>query len=233
MKKLKISGILFIIGALGVFIPYILLTIIFDYPGILREEPGIILTQFHAGGTPLILTWLAFALLGMPLFVAYMLIGQELENDLAYVRWATTMGVISGIVQVIGLLRWVFVIPVLANDYMHAENPAVRESIKIVFHVVHQFGGVLLGEHVGQLFTIIWTVLISFALVKQSIISTLLGWLGYISSAIYFLAQAALLATVIEGFPVLNLAGFLGSTLWLIWLILVGISLIRYSKTDI
>jgi hypothetical protein len=232
MKQLKISGILLIVGALGVFIPYSILTIIFDYPGILREEPGIILTQFQAGGTKLIMTWLAFALLGLPLLPAYSMIGQHLETKIPFVRWVTTVGIISGIVQIVGLLRWVFVVPVLANDYVLAKNTSVLESIEIIFRVVHQFGGVLLGEHIGQLFTVIWTVFISFALVRQSVIASWLGWFGYLSSAIYFFAQAELLETVIKGFPVWNVAGFLGSTLWLLWLILVGISLIRFSTKN-
>ena len=53
MKK---TGILFILGAIGVFVPYTILTIIFQYPDILREPAGTILTKFQDGGTPLILT---------------------------------------------------------------------------------------------------------------------------------------------------------------------------------
>jgi hypothetical protein len=51
--------------------------------------------------------------------------------------------------------------------------------------------------------------------------------MGFTSSFIYFLAQAELLATVIPGFPVIGVAGFLGSTLWLIWLIVVGVKFIK------
>jgi hypothetical protein len=47
-------------------------------------------------------------------------------------------------------------------------------------------------------------------------------WLGYISSGIYLMAQAELFATVMPNFPVWGMAGFIGSTLWLIWLIIVG-----------
>jgi len=50
MKTEKTIGWLLIAGAMGVFIPYTILTIIFDYPDILRSETGIILTKFHAGG---------------------------------------------------------------------------------------------------------------------------------------------------------------------------------------
>jgi len=54
--------------------------------------------------------------------------------------------------------------------------------------------------------------------------------MGIISSAIYFLAQAELFATVIPGFPVWDLAGFIGSTLWLLWLVIVGIIFIRKNE---
>ena len=66
MKSEKTIGILLIIGAVGVLVPYTILTIIFDYPNILRQETGIILTKFHDGGNRLIWTWWAFAILGLP-----------------------------------------------------------------------------------------------------------------------------------------------------------------------
>ena len=230
MKPEKTIGYLLISGAVGIFIPYTILTIIFNYPGVLREESGIILTQFHQGGSALIFTWLAFAFLGLPLLVAYSLIGERLEPKIPQIKWVTTIGIVSGIVQIIGLLRWVFVVPVLAGEYVHTTDTAAQKAIEISFKMIHQFGGVLLGEHLGQLFTIIWTVFISLALLKVNIIPKWLAWWGFLSSSIYFLAQAELLATVIPGFPVIGIAGFLGSTLWLIWLILLGLKFIKFKQ---
>ena len=54
MKTEKTIGWLLIAGAAGVFIPYTILTIIFEYPVILRQETGIILTKFHEGGSRLV-----------------------------------------------------------------------------------------------------------------------------------------------------------------------------------
>lgn len=227
MKSEKKIGILFILGAIGVFIPYTMLTIIFNYPDVLRQDPAIVLSQFHKGGSSLILTWLAFALLGLPLLIGYSLLGKKLEAKLPFVRWITTIGIVSGIVQIIGLLRWVFVVPVLATDYINTNDPVMQASIITSFKVIHQFGGVLLGEHLGQLFTIIWTVGMSYALLKSAMIPKWLGWIGFVASAIYLPAQAELLATVISGFPVWDLAGFIGSSLWLLWLLLAGIFFIK------
>ncbi len=184
----KTIGLLLITGAAGVLIPYTILTIIFDYPNILREDPSIILTKFHAGGTSLILTWWAFAILGLPLLIAYILIGQVFENKLGFIKWVTTLGVISGIVQIIGLLRWVFVIPVIADSYVSAGDEATKAAARISFLVIHQFGGVLLGEYIGQLFTIIWTIMISWAFLRLKYVPKWVGWLGIIASIIYRMA---------------------------------------------
>ena len=45
----------------------------------------------------------------------------------------TTIGIISGVVQIIGLLRWVFVVPVLAAGYVSATHATTREAITVVF----------------------------------------------------------------------------------------------------
>ena len=224
----KTIGVLLILGGVLLFIPYTILTITFDYPTILREDVGVILTRFHQGGSSLIWTWWAFAMVGLPLLKAYILIGQHLENRLYFVRWATYLGVISLVVQMIGLLRWTFVVPVLATNYING-NEMTQEATKIAFQVIHQYGGVVLGEHIGQLFTIAWTLMMAFAFDKLQLLPKWLIWFGYIASGIYLLAQAELFATVIPNFPVLALAGLVGSTLWLIWLILVGFKFLRWN----
>lgn len=227
MKPEKTTGWLLIAGAVGVFIPYTLLTMNFEYPDILRQDTGTILTKFHEGGTTLIFTWWAFAILGLPLLVAYTLIGQQLNGKLGFIKWVTTLGVVSIIVQLVGLLRWVFVVPVLANNYIASTNDVAKEAAISSFQTIHQFGGVLLGEHLGQLFTVIWTIMISYAFIKLRYFPKWVSWLGIIASVIYFLAQAELFGTVIPGFPVWDMAGFIGSTLWLVWLIILGIFFIR------
>jgi hypothetical protein len=225
MKGEKAIGILFILGAIGVFIPYTMLTITFNYPDILRQDPGIVLSQFHKGGASLIFTWLCFAVLGLPLLIGYSLLGQQMEARHPFIRWVTTIGIVSGVVQIIGLLRWVFVVPVLAKDYVNTSDPVMQTSIIADFKLIHQFGGVLLGEYLGQLFTIIWTVGMSYALLKSAIIPAWLGWVGFLASTIYLFAQAELFSTVVPGFPVWDLAGFIGSSLWLVWLILIGVKI--------
>lgn len=229
MKTDRSTGLLFILGALGVFVPYTVLTIIFDYPDILRQDAGIVLTRFYQGGSSLILTWWLFAILGLPMLVAYLQLGKRLESRSAAANWLTAIGVIGLVVQMIGLLRWTFVVPVLARNYYLGDDTA-REVSKAIFQVVHQYGGVVLGEHLGQVFTIIWVVGTTSILQLGKTVPSWMTWLGYVSSFIYLLAQAELFATVIPGFPVWDLAGFIGSTLWLVWLVAIGVQMMRNKK---
>lgn len=231
MKINHIIGSFLIAGAIAVLIPYTLLTIIFQYPDILREETSVVLTRFHEGGKTLIWTWFAFAITGIPLIPAYIMIGQKYESKAPLVRVATIIGVIGLIVQMIGLLRWTFVVPIFAETFVNATDEATRAAAVVSFKTIHQFGGVILGEYLGQLFTIIWTILISFSFAQLKLFPRWVNLLGYISSVIYLMAQAELFATIMPDFPVWNMAGFIGSTLWLVWLIIVGIMFFRIEKT--
>ena len=112
---------------------------------------------------------------------------------------------------------------------MAAPDVATKEIAKASFQTLHQFAGVLLGEHLGQLFTIIWTIMISIAFIKLKLFSKWVSCLGIVSSLIYLCAQAELFATVIPAFPVWDMAGFIGSTLWLLWLVITGIMFIRLN----
>ena len=161
MRLEKAIGYLLISAGLGIFIPYTILTLTFNYPQILRERTETILTSFHEGGIPLILTWLAFALFGILFLAAYSFLGQRLEQKKPGMKWVTTIGIASVFMQMIGLLRWVFVVPFLANEFVSSSSPAHREAVILSFKVIHQFAGVLMGEHLGQLFTVIWTVFVS------------------------------------------------------------------------
>lgn len=227
MKTTQTIGALLIAGAIALFIPYTALTILFEYPDILRQDTATVLTKFQEGGNTLIWTWFAFAITGIPLLPAYIMMGQKFEQQLPWVRVATTIGVVGLIVQMVGLLRWTFVVPVIANAFVTAADEPTKAAAIMAFKTIHQFGGVILGEYLGQLFTIVWTVMMTLAFAKLKVFPTWINILGLISSVIYLVAQAELFATVMPGFPVWDLAGFLGSTLWLIWLITIGVLMLK------
>ena len=234
----KLAGVLLISGAILVNIPYTLLITTFDYPDILRAPTADILTQFAAGGPKLVWIWLAFAWVGLPILLGILLLPQALADDTSAAGGRPSgnltlfLGATGVIAQMIGLLRWPFVVPVLARLYTAPQATATtREAVAVAFQAVHQYGGVVLGEHIGQTFTILWMILLSFSLLRQGKFSHWLPWAGFLAAGVYTLAQAELLATAIPGFPVWDSAGLVGSLLWLGWLIALGIVLLRQTRS--
>lgn len=229
----KATGLLFILGAILVNIPYALLISNFNYPDILREPAGEVLIQFQAGGARLIFTWLAFAWVGLPLIFGTVMLKRVLEPEgHPLLETATTLGLVSLILAVVGLTRWVFVVPGLAQLYTDPNSSeAVRAAAIVAFQAVHQYGGVVIGEHISQFMTVLWMVLISSMMLRSKIFQAWQGWLGFGAALVYLLAQSELLATAIPGFPEVPAAGLIGSLLWLLWMIVMGVSLLR-SRTE-
>lgn len=225
------TGILFILGAILVNIPYTLLIMNFDYPEILRFPTGDILERFADGGPSLIWTWLAFAWVGLPILFGILLLPNALEDKSPAGKLALSFGAAGAFVQIVGLLRWPFVVPVLARLYTDPQaSVATKDAVAAIFQAVHQYGGVVLGEHLGQAFTILWMILLSLSLLRNKIFPRWFPVAGFAAASVYALAQGELLATAMPGFPVWDSAGLIGSLMWLGWLVALGILLLRVKK---
>ncbi len=87
------------------------------------------------------------------------------REDTPYMAVATAFGVVGGVVQFLGLVRWPFLVPYLADTYLDpASSEAIRESVAIRFQAFNYYAGVGVGENLGYLFTSLWTVLVSLAM---------------------------------------------------------------------
>ena len=138
------TGILFILGAVLVNVPYTLLIMNFDYPDILRKPAGEILERFAAGGSSLTWTWLSFAWVGLPLLFAILLLPKVLNDESPLGLLALFFGAVGAFVQMVGLLRWPFVVPILARLYIDPQaSAATQEAVVAVFQAIHQYGGVV------------------------------------------------------------------------------------------
>ena len=233
LQLVRTTGILLILLVILSNIPYLLLIQTFGYDDILREPVDVVLTKFHAGGTGLILTWFGFGLAAL-LFIPASLLLRHVMNDfpakhsdLPYLSIATLMGALSGILQAIGLMRWVFVVPVLANLYTNpGASTTTREAVSVVYQAMHQYGGVVIGEHLGQTLLIGWTLGAGLAMRSSPLFKTWIAWWGLFTTPLLLLGQSELLATVIPGMPVIETTP-IGFILWEVWLLAVGISLLR------
>lgn len=221
------AGAVLIVAPLWFNANFALLGKRFEYPDILRRSTSEVLERFRAGGSGLILLWWTFMLSGLLLIAGAVLLGQVLGFGVI-VPVATTIGVLAGFVQMLGLLRWVYVVPSLARAYADMTlGPEQREMYIVVVRALHQYLGVGVGEHLGNLFTGIWSVLIGIGVIQGTAVPTWLGWpgvaigAGLVVGSVEFLGPNEERGWGLAGaaIPVLYIA-------WSLWLFAMGVALL-------
>ena len=225
------TAILLIVVPLAFNLAFFELGRAFDYPDILRREPDEILRRFAAGGSGLILRWQALlvsALLMLPLAV---LLAVVLGASPALTALSIAVGAVAALVQGLGLVRWPFAVPELARRYVAApdgpEGDATRDAVEVVFANLHRLLGVGIGEHLGYLFTGLWTLLVAASILSTAILP---AWLGIVALPI----GVALLVGTLEfvgpnerdGWALAGTIVPIAYIAWSVWLIALGVFLL-------
>jgi hypothetical protein len=188
---------------------------IFEYPQILEEPTGDILARYrdHQGA---VMGWFGVLVVSAALLApAGVWLGRLAGGTLG--RWIAGVGIAAAAVQVVGLQRWVTMVPGISDA---ALDPTRRAAAEDRFELWHVVLGKVVGETVGYALTATFTVLVVVALRR----TVLPGWL-----AIVGYAGAALIATGVV-IPVLepaSLTNFAGYVVWCAWLLAVAVVLVR------
>lgn len=209
-------GVALILFAIAFNLPYIWLAVNFHYPEILRQSPAEILSAFADGGRALILGWATFALAALAFAPIAVATGRVTRAP----SGVAALGVAAGVTQAIGLSRWVYVVPGLAESWENADD-ASRAGIEQLFISLHQFAGVGIGEAIGQTLTGFWLIGVAMSQRRDPRYGMALGWLGIAGGVALILGLVEGLGTVLDYDPDLfsfaAMAGFLILTVWMIW----------------
>jgi hypothetical protein len=214
MNGKTLGGAAAIALGIGFNIPYAALAALYDYPQVLRRPAAEALRAFAQGGAPLILAWYAFmiaALALVPVAAALSITAARLARTPALALGAALAGALAGTVQAIGLSRWVFVVPALAQN---AESSAAQAS----FDLLNAYGGVAVGEHLGQLLTALFALQI--AMLQQREGAPRLAGLGFLTAGAIAAGTGEGIALALGNdgalFSLATIAGFLGLSVWLV-----------------
>jgi hypothetical protein len=220
------AAVLLIAVPVAFNVTFTLLARSFSYPDILRQSAGAILTRFSAGGTPLVVRWWAFALTAL-MMVPVVVLVSSLFDDGPVRALALATGLLSALVQTLGLMRWPFVVPLLARRYVDpGATQSQRDAAELVFDALHRYLGVGVGEHLGYLFTGSWTILTGM-LILGSALPALLGWLAIpIGIALLIGALEFVGPNESKGWSVAGRVTPIAYIAWSVWLIAFGVALL-------
>jgi hypothetical protein len=214
-----LAGVLLIVVPLAFNGAFAALAARFDYPDVLREPTPQVLAKFRDGGRSLVLLWWGFALTAVAMVPLVVLLSHAIDDaDPALLSLATTVGVIAGVVQFLGLVRWPFLVPFLAEQ----ED---SEAVDLVFQAFNRYLGVAVGEHLGYLFTGAWTTLIGVALTQTSAAPSWIGALGIVIGPILLLCSLEFVVRA-RGWGLAERLTPIAYVAWSLWLIATGVALL-------
>src|SRR5689334_17272819 len=100
----RAAGTLLVIVPLAFTVCFLLLQQLFEYPDILRQSTGEVLSKFAAGGAPLVAVWYVLTLTAVAFVPLTLLVHRVLaERNAPVLLWvATAFGVIAGLAQTLG-----------------------------------------------------------------------------------------------------------------------------------
>jgi hypothetical protein len=193
---------------------------VFEYPQILEEPPRDVLALFREHQAAVMSWFLVLVLSAALMAPAGVALGRLTGGNLG--RWITGIGIAAATVQVVGLQRWVTLVPGVAEN---ALDPRHRADAEARFELWHMVLGKVIGETLGYALTAAFTVLVVLAL-RRSVLPTWVAATGYIA--------AAMIATgvVIPAVPPASLSNFAGYVVWCLWLLAVAGLLLRCSRTS-
>jgi len=229
MSTKTIAGLFLIATPIWFTVWFSLLGARFDYPAILRRPPDEVLSRFRDGGTSLILMWWAFALSGGLLIVIAVLLARLFDRVAPTLAlMALVAGVLAGLVQVLGLLRWVYLVPALARWHGDPDaDHATKAATIVAYRAFHHYLGVGVGEHLGYALTGAWTILVGLAVLQSQVLAAWLAWVAIVIGAALVVCSLEFLGPNEErGWRLAGKAVPVVYVAWSLWLFALGVSLV-------
>jgi hypothetical protein len=187
----RAAAFLLIIEFLLIFAPMIILGAAINWPASLDEPASVNL--------PLILEQYGSVMAGYGIYLVYSLLfwpvayltGRVIVGDDVHDPWfqvANGFAALSALARALGIVRWLFAMPVLAQLYLApTATPELRASISVVYDMLNAYAGGI-GELLGvSLFAVIWLVLINMLIIRRRAWPNWLGYFGLTAAAALFL----------------------------------------------
>lgn len=202
---------------------YSILASAFDFPEILRKPIAERFALFRQNEAVILLTYYLFTFTGLlqMLFSIYLYKINSTNSSNAMVGLA--FGVLAGLAQTLGFIRWVVAIPYLTSV-------AGDTDVSVLEGLLNAYFGMSVGEHLGSLFMAIWLIFISLSMRETKLFDRRLTQMAFFTGLLMIPVAFEPLGSIFSPIAILTIPVF---GLAVTWMLLMAYSLFRRKDETI
>jgi hypothetical protein len=221
----RVAGMLLIAQFVQMFAALFILGSAINWPASLDEPAAVMLPLIAAQAPAVALGYTAYFLSALLLAPIALLLYGRLQTPASQpiLRVAAGLGVLASFAKLLGIARWLVLMPGLAQAYIAPDaSETTRAAIAVAYEGFNAYAGGV-GEVLGvALLSGLWTLLVSVVLASgRSGLPRWLGWFGLLAAVLLLAALPA--AYGVDMGPILIIQGLA----WQFWLLTLGILLLR------
>lgn len=186
---------------------------------LILEQRGVVILGYGS--------YFLYSILILPLAFLFYYVLKERDTSSPLLAIAVGFGVISALARSLGIVRWLFMMPVLAEIYVDpGTDAATRQTISVVYDAFNAYAGGV-GEILGVgVFAAALFGLVSVAMIRSARFPSWIGYAGLIVAAL-------LAAGVLEVFG-LDVGPFLtiSVTALQLWMLALAVVLFLRSRQN-
>lgn len=218
------TGLIIIVQSLVMLIPIVVLGGAIGWPASLDEPAAVVLPLIREQRGAVAAGYFAYLLASVLIIPMALLLHRLLDGQAgALLAVAAAFGALAGVLKGLGIVRWLVLMPALADTYVDpATSATTRETVTVMYDAFNRYAGGV-GENLGvMLFAGLFTVLLAAAIMRSPDLPRWLGPTGLATGALT-VAGIAEVFGVEPGGLYLTAAG----TIWQVWFVALAVVLLR------
>ena len=184
----RVVALLLVLEVVLQTVPLVVLGAAINWPASLDEPASVNLPHIVEQQGAVIVgygSYLLYSILILPLAFLFYFLLKEGRSSSPLLAVAVGFGVVSALARSLGIVRWLFMMPVLADIYLAPESgETARQTVSVVYDAFNAYAGGV-GEILGVgLFGAALFGLVSVALVRSPQFPDWIGYAGIVAAAL-------------------------------------------------
>jgi hypothetical protein len=217
----RLLGLTLILFSITTSVAFGVLSAVFEFPDVLRRPGGEVLDLYAENASVIRPTYWVLGMTGLVLIGISIELGRLLsERAPGPSRLVSSFGIATGIFWSLGYTRWPIAVPYLVE----LNKTGDKEQAANLYGLLNRYAGMTVGEHLGFITMGIFAIALAVGLRRSNIGPKWLFPVGIFGGGLIAITAYEQYDTSVTILGALN---GLANTVWFLWLLALGIVLLR------